>query len=144
MRRSGVRKMRRSGVRKMSINLSEINPEYISKLGIIDIEKFLQSSADYVFTDFNAPTQYGCGGIVIKSDKYNAFKVGETVYFDLFVSEYFSYKHRVNRDGVNVRYINYRYVRHTDKPIPIEKNKKSPNTNVAGKDEKGQSKKKGH
>ncbi len=73
----------------MNINLSEINPDYISKLNIIDLKKFLQSSADYVLTDPNADSQNGFSGIVIKSDRYNCFKVGEIVFLILVLANFF-------------------------------------------------------
>ncbi len=55
-------------------------------------------------------------------------------HFDFGASKYLGETYRVSREGFNVRYIHHSFVRHTDKPIPVEKNKRSRNKNVAGKD----------
>jgi hypothetical protein len=118
---------------KMKINLSVLNHEYIKKLEVKSLIEFLRSSADYVFTDFNEESEHGMCGIVIKSDRYNAFKLGEVVYFDSGVSYLLSQVNKVGREAKNVKCIHHSLVRHTDKPI-VEKDKKDPNKNVAGKD----------
>ena len=108
-----------------NMSVSQIEEKWIDELKIYDLELALKSSADYIFvTNFtrNEDGYYDWSGIVIKTDKYNAYKLGATIYYD---------KHGYLGERTDIHVVHYKDASLEDKEIKPPK--KKPNPNVAGK-----------
>jgi hypothetical protein len=106
--------------------VSQIEERWIKELKIFDLETFLESSADYILVAhsiLNHSGHYDRSGVVIKTDKYNAYKLGTTVYYDKFRP---LHARRTDVDVVHLKDASPK-----NKNIKPPKNK--PNSNVAGK-----------
>jgi len=107
------------------MNLSQIEERWIDELKVHDLKEFLKRSGDHILvadSAINGSGYYYWSGTVIKTDKYNAYKLGATIYY----SEYGLLEGRTDIHVVH-------YENASSDNIQIKRPKRKPNPNVAGK-----------